>query len=80
MSIYIRQSRVVLGLILVILCTMISTGNVTSNQYAAEPRQFIGPLAVTTDSLGNVFVADTGNDRVQNSQTGEALSGNGSRG
>src|SRR5947209_5620572 len=44
-----------------------SNGNFSTQwgDYGGGERQFAGPACIASDSKGNVYVADTGNDRVQ---------------
>jgi DNA-binding beta-propeller fold protein YncE len=49
---------------LLFLVSMVSMSSIASNVSAAEP-QFNHLWGVAVDSSGNVYVADTGNDRVQ---------------
>jgi DNA-binding beta-propeller fold protein YncE len=49
---------------LLFLVGMVSISSIVCNVYAAEP-QFNFPAGVSTDSSGNVFVADTTNSRIQ---------------
>jgi len=58
------HSKIALTFSLIFLVAMVSIGNITSNVYAVEP-QFDLPFGVEADSSGNVFVADTRNDRIQ---------------
>jgi DNA-binding beta-propeller fold protein YncE len=57
-------NKITVVLSLLFLVAMVSMSSIASNVYAAEP-QFNGPRGVAVDSSGNVYVTDTGNDRVQ---------------
>jgi tripartite motif-containing protein 71 len=58
------RSKKVFAITLLILALTIIIGIVIFNSYSAEP-QLKAPSSIDVDSSGNVFVADTGNSRIQ---------------
>ena len=59
---------------LLFLVAMVSMSSIASNVYAQAEPQFSAPRGVAVDSSGNVFVVDSGNERIQKfSNTGDFI-------